>query len=851
MAYEWASLLGEVDSYSARRAASLLDDDVARRRRRASGPAVTSDRAEKRYLSTGIAAEAATISVPSGEQTIASILQPARSSQQDVIALLGAIASRRGPEEDDELRRGGGGGGSAARQANPPIATRRSLKDRVSSEVASRAALAAGAQPVVIKVTSTVSSRTSATGLLTYLGTREIENEDGRKESVDIPVIDQDGIAIASREARAAVLSDWIAEFRQPYAVNAVASISIKLDEPVGDVDLHEAMNATFGSKPFLYSRRADAEVSVYAVTDLPAGKLAVALKAREKGDGSVRLAETAEADLGARLAEAGRRAEVRILGTAASEKSGRYFLEKFLRAGRSVTSSAGEAAKHGTSIKNAADGIWQSWSEHIRTVEPRNAFHVIFSARAGTDAEAVNRAVRDFLSEQVAGHRWVTAHHPETGHVHVHAMISARDDVGKALRLTKPELYQWRERFAAKAREHGIAMVATRRADVAATRPYSQAQAGAYQRGLNDPHYLKTSALIRRVERKHAGVADSVSLANSSLSLAPQWRATVDELKKVGAKSTVIDAADRFAAAASAKAPKLAPQNETGFVLVRLEIKSANDPASLSKTVERALKVDSRFVSVKAGTVLLLAPTVASVSKVERELKRQKEIGPGAETLAVVKNIERRLFETGLHAAVSVEAAGAGTNGHPTPWLQNRFDEFAHPAASEPARPLAKLMTSVSDIKHRKEDTMPLSLEQFDERVARANKSMDRLETMVDSSGERQAVEEMRREISALFAEQRRDIELQQIPSAVHPSRGGATAPAARAGNGHDQNLKTPASVDPAIAVQQHAIAIGRAAKAAREQAGCTKAVQDERRREIVRQTEQERDKNRDGAER
>ncbi|CDZ67501.1 Putative MobZ [Neorhizobium galegae bv. orientalis] len=851
MAYEWASLLGEVDSYSARRAASLLDDDEARRRGRASGPAVTSDRAEKRYLPTGIAAKVATISVPSGEQTIASILQPARSSQQDVIALVCALASRAGPEEDDELRGGGGGGGSVARQANPPIATRRPLKDKASSEVASRAALAAGAQPVVIKVTSTVSSRASAAGLLTYLGTREIEKEDGRKERVDVPVIDQDGIAIASREERAAVLADWIAEFREPYTVNAVASISIRFAEPVGDDDLHEALNAAFGSKPFLYSRRPDREVSVYTVTDLPAGRLAVALKAREKGDGSVRLAETAEADLGARLAEAGRRAEVRILGTAASEKSDRYFLEKFLRAERPVASSAGEAAKRGTSIKNAANGIWQSWSEHIRTVEPRNAFHVIFSARAGTDAEAMNRAVRDFLSEQVAGHRWVTAHHPETGHVHVHAMISARDDVGKALRLTKPELYQWRERFAAKAREHGIAMVATRRADVAATRPYSQAQAGAYQRGLNDPHYLKASTLIRRVERKHAGVADSASLANGSLSLAPQWRATVDELKKVGAKSTVIDAADRFAAAASAKAPKLAPQNETGFVLVRLEIKSANDPASLSKTVERALKVDSRFVSVKAGTVLLLAPTVASVSKVERELKRQKEIGPGAETLAVVKNIERRLFEKGLHAAVSVEAAGAGTNGHPTPWLQNRFDKFAHPAASEPATPLAKLMTLVSGIKHRKENTMPLSLEQFDERVARANKSMDRLETMVNSSGERQAVEEMRREISALFAEQRRDIELQQMPSAMQTPGGGGAPPAARAGNGHDQNRKTPASIDPAIAVQQNAIATGRAAKAAREQAGGTKAVQDERRREIVRQTEQERDKNRDGAER
>ena len=37
----------------------------------------------------------------------------------------------------------------------------------------------------------------------------------------------------------------------------------------------------------------------------------------------------------------------------------------------------------------------------------------------------------------------------------------------------------------------------------------------------------------------------------------------------------------------------------------------------------------------------------------------------------------------------------------------------------------------------------MPLSLEQFDERVSRANKSMDRREAMLDSTAERQATHE------------------------------------------------------------------------------------------------------------
>jgi len=576
-------------------------------------------------------------------------------------------------------------------------------------------------------------------------------------------------------------------------------------------------------------------------------------LKAREKGDGSVHVAETAEAVLAARLAGAGSQAEVRILGAAASEKSGRYFLEKFLRAEQRVTTSAGDVVKRDASIQKAADGIWQEWSGHVRAVEPRNGFHVIFSARAGTDAEAMNSAVRDFLSEQVAGHRWVTARHPETGHVHVHAVISARDDVGKALRLTKPELYQWRERFAAKAREHGIAMVATRRAEVAATRPYSQAQAGAYQRGLNDPHYLMTSALIRHVERKQAGVADNASLANGSLSLAPQWRATVDELKKVGAKSTVIDAADRFAAVAAAKAPKLTPRAMRGFVLVQIKIHGAHESGSVPKTVQHVLNGDARFLSMKGGTVLLLVPTDASVSKLERELKKQKEVGRGAETLAVVKNIVRQLSEQGLSAAVSVKAAGAAQNGAPTPWLQSRFAKSAQRMASDPATPLAKLMAFVSDIKHRKENTMPLSLEQFDERVARANKSMARLETVVDSSGERQAVEEMRREISALFAEQRRDIEMQQISSVMQTSGGGGTSAAARPGDGYYKNRKPLASVDPAIAVQQNAIAAGRAARAARDQAGGAKSVHDVQLRERVRHAEQERhrDRGRDESER
>ncbi|WP_084438700.1 relaxase/mobilization nuclease domain-containing protein [Shinella sp. HZN7] len=858
MAHDWSGLLGEIEAFSARRAVSLLDEDEELRRRRAIGTAMSGEEPQRRFVAKGIASKASRSAVSTSEPTIASILQAPRSSHQGVIALVGALDASGERLDDEELKKSAGGGGGGASFAAAPLAARAvrargAARDRTSAETASRAAIAAGGQPVVIKVTSTVSSRGSAAGLMTYLGTREVENENGEKRKVDISIYDQDGIAITNRDERAAALAEWGADFREAYAVNALATFSITLSDEVDGAALHDALNAAFGSKPFLYSRHPDGKVSVFAVTDLPAKRIAGALRAREKGEGRARAVENAESVFMRRLADAGVSADVRILGAAVSEKSGRYFLEKFLRTEKAVTSSEGDPVKRGSSVKERADGIWRAWSSHIRTVEPRNAFHIIFSARAGTDRQAMTRAVRDFLSEQVAGHRWITAHHPDTGHVHVHAMISARDDVGKALRLTKAELYEWRERFAAKAREQGIAMVATRRADVAATRPYSQAQAGAYERGRQDPRYLKTTAVTNRVERKRAGVVDGASLSNGNLALAPKWQATASALQRAGAEPSVIAAADRFAAAATAQAPQAAAR-VTGFVLLRLDVEQAMERETMAVIVEGAVGVEAKLISSEGKSVQVLAPTTASVSKIERELAKQNdEFGPGPETRSVAEDIQARLLAHGLRASVVVEAAGSAKHGAPSPWLQKKFDALAERSAASPDEPLAEFKSLIATIQQQKEKAMPLSLEQFDERVSRANKSMDRLETMVDSSAERQAVEEMRKEISALFEEQRRDIQMQQMRSVNDTAGAGGTSPAARVDEARIQDRPAPATVDPAIAAQQQAIAAGRASRAAREQAGASKAAQDEQRQQILRQAEQERQRgnDRDGAER
>jgi hypothetical protein len=210
MAHDWSGLLFEIEALSARRAASLIDEEEELRRRRATGVSLSVREPGQRFVATGTAKKsAAGASIPLSEPTIASILQAPASSQQGVITLVGALDGGGNREDEDEPRAsagGGGGGGSAATapRAARPTASRQAAIGRASAEAASRAAIAAGAQPVVIKVTSTVSSRASAAGLMTYLGTREVEKENGEKGKVDISIYDQDGVAISSREDRAA-----------------------------------------------------------------------------------------------------------------------------------------------------------------------------------------------------------------------------------------------------------------------------------------------------------------------------------------------------------------------------------------------------------------------------------------------------------------------------------------------------------------------------------------------------------------------------------------------------------------------------------------------------------------------
>ena len=101
---------------------------------------------------------------------------------------------------------------------------------------------------------------------------------------------------------------------------------------------------------------------------------------------------------------------------------------------------------------------------------------HLVISAKAGTDHEKFKAAAREFLQDQYAGHQFMFALHTDkeaSGHLHAHAIIAMKSQTGEKLRSNKPDLEEWRYRFADHAQAQGLQIVATKAMDQASSRSY------------------------------------------------------------------------------------------------------------------------------------------------------------------------------------------------------------------------------------------------------------------------------------------------------------------------------------------------------------------------------------------
>jgi type IV secretion system T-DNA border endonuclease VirD2 len=131
-----------------------------------------------------------------------------------------------------------------------------------------------------------------------------------------------------------------------------------------------------------------------------------------------------------------------------------------------------------GKPIRNAEDirDLARDWGRHLRSQTPRDTMHMVVSAKAGTDVKVFTNAVRSFLHQQFADHKFMFGVHTdkvEAGHIHAHAIVAVRSESGAKLHPGPNDLAQWRVSYAAHAREHGHQVVATRAAEQASSRSY------------------------------------------------------------------------------------------------------------------------------------------------------------------------------------------------------------------------------------------------------------------------------------------------------------------------------------------------------------------------------------------
>ncbi|UVK35963.1 relaxase/mobilization nuclease domain-containing protein (plasmid) [Mesorhizobium sp. AR10] len=460
-----------------------------------------------------------------------------RAPSAPIMVYGATLAGFRPEEEEEDWKRRGGGGRGAGRPSGTGRAARAGYQARA---VAARAGYAAGAQPAVFKVMpNPPSTKEAAARLLNYIGKRE----DEKGEKHDIEIFDEDGQVLATGGARKAFLETFCETFEPPLENTNFIEVRFELAGEVTDAALSEALKKAFGAKPFIYAQDGQT-VQVYAHTDERAGPLARVLAAGRENSRSKAL-DKIEARLSEAMGAAGVVAQAEITAAVSREPKAKYFLQKFIRTHSQVRHANGEPVPGVKNSTKAAASVYEQWRPQFSGRERRNAYHLLFSARAGTDANAVMAAARAVLEERAPGYKFVLAHHKDTKHVHIHAMVQARSADGERLKFYKPDLAAWRETFAEKARENGIAMVATRRMDHAMTRPFTKEHAGAYSRAQSDPRYQVSARTIERVEAKRQRRLDGQSLVVNGDAIAAAWQKTVTTMRTAGVVGQALAAAE------------------------------------------------------------------------------------------------------------------------------------------------------------------------------------------------------------------------------------------------------------------------------------------------------------------
>ncbi|MBE0703674.1 MAG: relaxase/mobilization nuclease domain-containing protein, partial [Afipia sp.] len=416
------------------------------------------------------------------------------------------------PEMGGRLRRGGGrrlAGGT----------TVRSMRDRYT-------ALARGSQPAVVKLAS-YGGAARVGAMVSYTareGALAVENERGE--------------SIQGKDALTQLRGEWEHLFDNRADSRDVAMFNVALtrtsfDGRNIDAEVSALLKAGFGDRRFVFAidEREGDEVAIRGV---------VVLRDRsgERLTGDSKAADIVrqrfdESELGSGI-EAHFRFHGYGNGVRFATARVRDLVERFNGGVRDETGHLLATSE------DAGDLVQKSWRHEMHSRKGRDVVHLIVSARAGTDPQAFQKAVRDFLGVQFGGHRYVFAVHDPSQdpkemsaggkrpHIHAHAIITMRSETGERIHTSPKVFREWRSRMAEQARDHGIDMEFTDRRDQSSAPAYVHGQVRPVTYEGRTEHKGTSQAAQVRYEAKRENVetiADTARSRSYVASAEATWR--------------------------------------------------------------------------------------------------------------------------------------------------------------------------------------------------------------------------------------------------------------------------------------------------------------------------------------
>jgi type IV secretion system T-DNA border endonuclease VirD2 len=341
-------------------------------------------------------------------------------------------------------------------------------------------ALAQGYQPAVVKVVSYAHGAARASATANY-----VDREDALLET-------QDGVELKGRSAINTEIAEWAKDFEPRKESQDVAGVRFQImglkDTPADRQTLARAMSAAFAGHRYAYRIEVlkDGAIEARAVVAF-AGTLGEGeAVTRERfyvaerqvgGEGfEARVfVPKSEARMKARIEEATGIGQHRIVLEPGAPGNGPpSVVDRLTR----LQEHGAAASDSGTLLDNpsAIQAESRAWRRDLRSFKPRDTMHLIVSAKAGVDVDAFRTAVRGFVHEQFAAHKFMFGVHTDkadAGHVHAHVIVAVRDAEGVKIHPGPQDFRHWRETFAEHAQMQGLKIVATSAAERASSQSY------------------------------------------------------------------------------------------------------------------------------------------------------------------------------------------------------------------------------------------------------------------------------------------------------------------------------------------------------------------------------------------